>query len=183
MFGCGLLLPPAAPGSCAPSVFLLRLSVPLPSCRTLSFCCFLPGVHPLAFVQAWVGRLRSSVGSSVLEGWGGGLSFPCPRYFCLAVPPILLSRLLGFLGLLTGVSLLSLPVFTDGSGCLADGPWFSALRCLAPGGVVLFSGRGLSCCPIRAAVALVFSVLRGSGSSRWGHLPQVGTVFFLRPQS
>ena len=47
---------------------LLRHSVPLASCRTLSFCCFSPGFLPLAFVQAWVGRLRSCLGSSLLLG-------------------------------------------------------------------------------------------------------------------
>ena len=119
LFGRGLLLPPAAPGGCAPLVFLLRLSVPLPSCRTLSWgsssgVC--SGLGWWAAVQCWI---LPSLGV-------GGLSFPCPRYFRLAVPTVLLSRLLGFLGLLAGVSLLLLPVFADGSGCLADGPWFSA---------------------------------------------------------
>ena len=45
-----------------------------------------------------------------------------------------------------------------------------------------FSVRGLSACPSGAAVPLGSSVLRGSGSSRWGHLSQVGTVFFLSPR-
>ena len=46
-----------------------------------------------------------------------------------------------------------------------------------------FSVRGLSACPSGAAVPLGSSVLRGSGSSRWGHLSQVWTVFFLSPRS
>ena len=46
-----------------------------------------------------------------------------------------------------------------------------------------FSVRGMSACPSGAAVPLDSSVLRGSWSSRWGHLSQVGTVFFLSPQS
>ena len=81
------------------------------------------------------------------------------------------------------VSFLSLPVFAASSGWLPDIPWFSALRCLAAGGVTLFSVRGLSACPNGAAVPLGSSVLRGSRSSRWGHLSQVGTVFFLSPRS
>ena len=75
-------------------------------------------------------------------GRGGGLSFPCPRGVRLPVRTALLSRLLGFLLLLAGVSLLSLPVFADGSGWLADGPWFSSLHCWAPGGVALFFWQG-----------------------------------------
>ena len=46
-----------------------------------------------------------------------------------------------------------------------------------------FSVGGLSACPSGATVPLGSSVLRGSGSSRWGHLSQVGTVFFLSPRS
>ena len=114
-----------------------------------------------------------------LGGGGGGGSFPCPRCFRLAFPTVLLSRLLGFLGLFAGVSFLSLPVFAVSWGWLADSPWLSALRCLATGGVTLFSVRGLSACPSGTAVPLGSSVLQGSGSSRWGHLSQVGTVFFL----
>ena len=92
---------------------------------------------------------------------GGGVFFPCPRCFRLAVPTVLLSRLLEFLVLLAGVSVLSLPLFTDGSGCLADGPWFSALCSLAPGGVALFFWHG----PV---------VLRYSGCSDSGFLGPAG---------
>ena len=46
-----------------------------------------------------------------------------------------------------------------------------------------FSVRGMSPCPSGAAVPLGSSVLRSSWSSRWGHLSQVGTVFFLSPRS
>ena len=46
-----------------------------------------------------------------------------------------------------------------------------------------FSVRGMSACPSGAAVPPGSSVLRGSWSSRWGHLSQVGTVFFLSPRS
>ena len=110
LFGRSLFLPPAAPGGCAPLVFLLRLSVLLPSCCTLSFCCFSPGVHPLAFVQAWVGRLQSSVGSSLLLGWrgggGGGLlplsswcSFACLNCFVVQAPWVSLTPGWGFLAL------------------------------------------------------------------------------------
>ena len=41
----------------------------------------------------------------------------------------------------------------------------------------------LSACPSRTAVPQGSSVLRGSGSSRWGHLSQVGAVFFLSLRS
>ena len=46
-----------------------------------------------------------------------------------------------------------------------------------------FSVRALSACPRGAAMPLSDSVLRCSWSSRWGQLSQVGTVFFLSPQS
>ena len=46
-----------------------------------------------------------------------------------------------------------------------------------------FSVRGMSACPSGAAVPLGSSVLRSSWSSRWGHMSQVGTVFFLSPRS
>ena len=45
-----------------------------------------------------------------------------------------------------------------------------------------FSVRGMSACPSGAAVPLGSSVLRCSWSLRWGHLSQVGTVFFLSPR-
>ena len=101
LFGHSLLAPPAAPVCCALVGSLMRHCVTLAYCRVLSFCCFSPGFLPLAFVQAWVGRLRSCLGSSLLffGGWGwgvGGLSFPCPCCFRLAVPPVLLSKLLEF---------------------------------------------------------------------------------------
>ena len=102
LFGHSLLAPPAAPMCCALVGFLMRHSVTLAYCRALSLCCFSPGFLPLAFVQAWVGRLRSWLGSSLL--WRrGGLSFPCPCCFRLAVPTVLLSKLLEFLELFAGV--------------------------------------------------------------------------------
>ena len=66
---------------------------------------------------------------------------------------------------------------------LTYSPWLYALRCLATGIVNLLSVMGLSACPSRTAVPQGSSVLRGSGSSRWGHLSQVGAVFFLSPRS
>ena len=104
-FGHSLLATPAAPVCCAFVGSLLRHSVTLPYCRALSFCCFSPGFLPLAFVQAWVGRLRSCLGSSFFffGGGGGGGSFPCPCCFRLAVPTALLSKLLKFLELFAGV--------------------------------------------------------------------------------
>ena len=67
-----LLYPPAAPVGCAHLGSLMRHSVPLASCRTLSFCCFSPGFLPLAFVQAWVCGLRSWVWILPSFFWGGG---------------------------------------------------------------------------------------------------------------
>ena len=46
-----------------------------------------------------------------------------------------------------------------------------------------FSVKDLSACPRGAAVPLGSKVLRCSWSLRWGHLSQVGTVFFLSPRS
>ena len=91
--------PPAAPVCWALVGSLLRRSIALASCRTLSFCCFSPGFLPLAFVRTWVGRLRSCRGSCLLFFGGGGgveLSFPCSGGFRLAVPTVWLSRLLVF---------------------------------------------------------------------------------------
>ena len=93
------------------------------------------GFLPLAFVQAWVGRLRFCLGSSLLLG---GALLPLSLLFSLGCSNFLLSRLLEFLELFAGVSFLSLPVFAACSGWLTDSPWLSALRCLATGGVTLF---------------------------------------------
>ena len=72
LFGHSLLAPPAAPVCCALVGSLVRHSITLAYYGALSFCCFSPGFLPLAFVQAWVGRLRSCLGSSLLFFWGGG---------------------------------------------------------------------------------------------------------------
>ena len=137
------------------------------------------GFLPWAFVRTWVGRLRSCLGSCLLLG---ELSFPCPG-FCLAVPAVWLSRLLEFSWNLCLGSFLSLPVFADGLGLLrlilGCPPAVAWRRRLLP----WFSVRYLSACPRGAAVPLDSSVLRCSWSSRWGHLSQVGTVFFLSPRS
>ena len=66
------LFSPAAPGGCSPSVFLLRLSVPVASCRTLSCCSFLPRFLPLALVQAGVWGLGSCLGPPFFFFFGGG---------------------------------------------------------------------------------------------------------------
>ena len=73
LFGHSLLARPAAPVCCALVGSLMRHSVTLACCCALSFCCFSPGFLPLAFAQAWVGRLRSCLGSSLLF-WGGSPS-------------------------------------------------------------------------------------------------------------
>ena len=129
LFGCYLLYPPAAPVGWASLGSLLRSSVPLASCRTLSFCCFSPGFLPLAFVQAWVWGLWSWFW--ILPSfWGGSLSLVLVvlawlfQLFCCPVS-------LGFLGIFVWFLSSRLPVF-------AGSPWLSALRCLAAGMVNLF---------------------------------------------
>ena len=84
LFGHSLLAPPAAPVCCALVGSLMRHSVTLANCHALSFCCFSPGFLPLAFVQAWVGRLRSCLGSSLLWGGGGGALLPLSLFFLLS---------------------------------------------------------------------------------------------------
>ena len=91
LFGHSLLAPPAAPVCCALVGSLMRHSVTLAYCRALSFCCFSPG-----FVQAWVGRLRSCLGSSLLLGGGASPSLVLFCCFRLAIPTVLLSKLLEF---------------------------------------------------------------------------------------
>ena len=112
----------------------------------------------------------------------GELSFPCPD-FRLAVPAVWLSRLLVFSWNLYLGSFLSLPVFADGLGwlrlILGCPPFVAWQWRLLP----WFFVRCLSACPRGAAVPLDSLVLRCSWSSRWGHLSQVGTVFFLSPRS
>ena len=87
--------PPAVPVCGALVGSLLRRSVALAYCCTLSFCCSSPGFLPLVFIRTWVGWLRSCRGSCLLFlGGGGELSYPCPGGFRLAVPTVWLSRLL-----------------------------------------------------------------------------------------
>ena len=114
--------------------------------------------HPLLLLfLAWVSsfgvcsglgwKAGSCLGSSrlffFLGGGGGGLApslvlivfawmfqlFCCPGF-------------LSFLELFCWGSFLSLPVFADSSGWLADSPLLSALRCLAAGGVTLIFSQG-----------------------------------------
>ena len=178
-FGHWFVAPPAAPVCWALLGSLLRRSVALASGRTLSLCFSRLGFLPLVFVRTWVGRLRSCLGSCLLLG---ELSFPCPG-FRLAVPAVWLSRPLEFSWNLCLGSFLSLPVYADGLGwlqmvlgCLPSVAW---QRRLLP----WFSVRYLSACLRGAAGPLDSSVLLCSWFSRWGHLSQVGTVFFLSPRS
>ena len=178
-FGHRSVAPPAAPVCWALLGSRLRRSVSLASGRTQARKFSRLGFLPWAFVRTWVGRLRSCLGSCLLLG---ELSFPCPG-FRLAVPAVWLSRLLEFSWNLYLGSLLSLPVFAAGLGwlrlILGCPPSVAWRRRLLP----WFSVRYLSACLRGAAVPLDSSVLRCSWSSRWGHLSQVGTVFFLSPQS
>ena len=100
--------PPAAPVCWALVGSLLGRSVALAYCRTLSFCCFSPGFLPLAFVQTWVGRLRSCLGSYLLLG---GNSPSLSWLFSLGgsyssvvqAPRVFLGSLLGFFPLASSV--------------------------------------------------------------------------------
>ena len=99
------LFSPAAPGVCSPSVFLLRLSVPAASYRTLSCCSFLPRFLPLALVQAGVWGLGSCLGPPFFFFVGGVGALFLLSSLVSSFPTLLLSRLLGFLGLFAGVFL------------------------------------------------------------------------------
>ena len=164
---------------------LMRRSVTLASCRTLSFCCFSPGFLPLTFVQAWVGRLRSCLGSSRLFFLGGGGGSPSLVLFVFAwlfqlfCCPSSLSFLELFAGVLSSRFQCLLIARVGWRIVLGYPPSIVWLREVLP----WFSLRGLSACPSGAAVPLGSSVLRGSWPLRWGHLSQVGTVFFLSPRS
>ena len=181
----------------------------VPSCYSCGLCslgvsaaAFCPlGLlpHPILLLfLAWVssfgvgsglGGLRAEV--RVLDPpvffffWGGGggsLSLVLVvlawllHLFCGPGSLVFLDFLLGFLS-------SCLPVFAGSSGWLTYSPWLCALHCLTTGMVTLFSVRGLSACPSRTAVPQGSSVLLPSGSSRWGHLSQVGAVFSLSPRS
>ena len=160
---------------------LVRHSVALASCRTLSFCCFSPGFLPLVFVQTWVGRLRSCLGSSLLLGGSSPslvlfvFTWRFQQFGC----PSSLSFLKLFAGVLSS-RFQCLLIARGGCRIVLGYPPSVAWRWEV---LPWFSVRGMSACPSGAAVPLGSSVLRCSWSSRWGHLSQVGTVFFLSPRS
>ena len=177
-FGHRSVAPPAAPVCWALLGSRLRRSVALASGRTLSLC-YLSWVFFLGSLLGIGLVLRSCLGSCRLLG---ELSFPCPG-FRWAVPAVWLSRLLVFSWNLYLGSFLSLPVLADGLGwlrlilgCPPSVAWQWRL-------LPWFFVRYLSACPRGAAVPLDSLVLRCSWSSRWSHLSQVGTVFFLGPRS
>ena len=154
----------------------------------MPFCRLSLWSHPLLMLfLAWVFFLWRLFGLGLQSCLGsclflGDLSFPCPG-FLLAVPAVWLSRLLEFSWNLCFGSFLSLPVFADSLGwlrmVLGYPPSVAWRRRLLP----WFSVRYLLACPRGAAVPLDSSVLWCSWSSRWGHLSQVGTVFFLSLRS
>ena len=87
--------------------------------------------HPLLlFFLAWVSSFgvcsglgwKVAVLSWILPSFGRGFPSLVLVGFRWAVPTVLLSRLLEFLELFSGVSFLSLPVFAASSGWLADSP-------------------------------------------------------------
>ena len=170
--------PPAAPVCWALLESRLRRSDALASGRTLSFYFLAWGFLPWAFVRTWVGRLHSCLGSYLLLG---ALSFPCPG-FRWAVPAVWLSRLLVFSWNLYLGSFLSLPVFAAGLrwfrlilGCPPSVAW--QWRWFPGSCQVLVGLPSWGYCASGFLGPVVFLVFP------WGHLSQVGSVFFLSPRS
>ena len=158
---------------------LVRHSVALASCRTPSFCCFSPGFLPLVFVQAWVGRLRSCLGSFLLLGGSPSLVLVVFAWrFQLFGCPSSLSFLELFAGVLS--SCFQCLLIAQG-GCrivLGYPPSVAWRREELP----WFSVRGMSACPSGAAGFMVFAM--GSPvSCRDCVLPQSAIVTKTFPPS
>ena len=172
------MAPPSAPVCWALLESRLCRSGALASGRTLSFYFLTWGFLPWAFVRTWVGRLHSCLGSYLLLG---ALSFPCPG-FRWAVPAVWLSRLLVFSWNLSLGSFLSLPVFAAGLrwlrlilGCPPSVAW--QWRWFPGSYQVLVGLPSWGYCASGFLGPVVFLVFP------WGHLSQVGSVFFLSPRS
>ena len=178
-FGHRSVAPPAAPVCWALRGFRMRRSVTLASGRTLSLCFlawvfFLGRLLGLGLVgcgPAWVPAFfwGNSPSLVLVFAWRF-LQFDCPGSW-------------SFLGIFAWVLSSRFQCFADGLEwlrlILSCPPSVAWQRRLLP----WFHVRYLSACPRGAAVPLDSSVLWCSWSSRWGHLSQVGTVFFLHPRS
>ena len=141
--------------------------------QVVLFCC--PG--SLSFLNSLLGFLSSRFQCLLIArgGWRIVLGYP-PSVAWLPGSLSFLNSLLVFLS-----SRFQCLLIARGGWRIVLGypPSVAWLREVLP----CFSVRGLSACPSGAAVPLGSSVLWGSGSSRWGHLSQVGSVFFLSPRS
>ena len=126
----------------------------------LSFCCLSPGFLPLVFVPAWIGRLRSCLGSSLPFGGGSPslvlvvfvwwfLLFGCPNSFSF------LELFAGVLSSRFQCLLIARGAYRIVLGCLPSVAWRWEV-------FPWFSVRGMSACPSGAAVPLGSSVLRDS---------------------
>ena len=73
-------------------------------------------------------------------------------------------------------------MFADGLGWLADGPWFSSLRCWAPGGVALFFWQGPVVLPYSGFCDSGFLGPEGFGVFAMGS-PVSGRACVLPPSS
>ena len=156
LFGLSLLAPPAAPVCWALVGSLMQHSVTLAYCRALS-CCFSPGFLPLAFGLEGCGPVLVPPFLGGGGGGGGGSPSLVLVVFAWRFQLFCCPSSLSFLELFAGV--LS-------SRFLGYPPSVAWLREVLP----WFSVRGMSACPSGAAVPRASSVLRGSWSSRWGHL-------------
>ena len=182
-FGPRYGAPPAAPVCWALVGSLLRHSVALAFGRILFLLLCLALFLPLALVGTWVGRLRACLGSCLLLVVNSPslvLDVFAWRFLLCGCPDSLCFSLTSFLGFFPLASSLA-----DSSGwlriVLGCPPSMGWRRCALPG--VYCQVRVLSACPRGAAMPLGASVLWCSWSSRWGHLSQVGSVFFLSPRS
>ena len=141
----------------------------------------------LAGQVVWSQYFGPSCCSCVLSSRGGSGAAFYRTLSCsglrLTVPTVWWSSSWSFLGLFAGVlsSRFQCLLIARG-GCrivLGYPPSVAWRREVLP----WFSVRGMSAGSSGAAEPLGSSVLRGSWSSRWGHLFQVGTVVFLSPRS
>ena len=160
-----------------------------------AFCCLGLLSHPLLLLflvwvssfgvcsdLGWKAAVLSWFLSSFFFGGGGGSPYLVLVVFAWRFQQFGCPSSWSFLDLFAGVlSSRFLCLLIARGGCqivLGYPPSIAWWREVLP----WFSVRGMSACPSGAAVPLGSSVLRSSWSSRWGHLSQVGTVFFLSPR-
>ena len=145
---------------------LVRHSVALVSCRTLSFCCFSPGFSSFGVCSdlGW----KAAVLSWFLPSFGGSSPSLVLFVFAWRFQQFGCPSSLSFLKLFAGVlssSFQCLLIARGGCRIVLGYPPSVAWRWEV---LPLFSVRGMLACPSEAAVPLGSSVLRCSWSSRWG---------------